>query len=157
MRKFNRSSKVMLGSKNKGKVRSRKVEIDGIKFQSRLEGYMYECLKDLVIPFEYEKHKYTLFEGFHFPNISFERQANGKGDMINRGEKRILPITYKPDFVGKNFIIECKGHANESFPLRWKMFKRLVKDTMPDVTLYKPQKKSECEEVAKLILERGEY
>jgi hypothetical protein len=40
--------------------------------------------------------------------------------------KKILNIKYTPDFIGKGFIIETKGRANESFPLRWKMFKRYV-------------------------------
>ena len=43
----------------------------------------------------------------------------------DRGCKKILPIKYKPDFVGRDFVIECKGRANESFPLRWKLFKAL--------------------------------
>jgi hypothetical protein len=53
-------------------------------------------------------------------------QANGKGVYKNRGCKKILPITYKPDFVGRDFVIECKGRANESFPLRWKLFKAWI-------------------------------
>jgi len=32
-------------------------------------------------------------------------------------------MTYLPDFVGKDFIIECKGLMGDSFPLRWKIFK----------------------------------
>ena len=35
--------------------------------------------------------------------------------------KKILNIKYTPDFIGKDFIIETKGRANESFPLRWKL------------------------------------
>lgn len=31
-------------------------------------------------------------------------------------------MTYLPDFVGKNFIIECKGFPNDSWPLRKKLF-----------------------------------
>ena len=46
--------------------------------------------------------------------------------MVNRGEKIILPIKYTPDFIGKGFIIETKGRANESFPMRWKMFKKYI-------------------------------
>ena len=56
-------------------------------------------------------------------NKAYEKQANGKGDFTNRGEKKILGIKYTPDFTGKDYIIECKGRANESFPLRWKLFK----------------------------------
>ena len=54
--------------------------------------------------------------------------------------------------MGQGFIIECKGRANESFPLRWKMFKKYVKEHLPNVTLYKPQNQKECDETVKLIL-----
>ncbi len=138
--------------KRKGPVRAKKVVCDGITFQSGLEKFMYVCLRQANIPHEYEGKTYTVFEGFDFPNDSFERQANGKGDLTNRGNKKILPIKYTPDFIGPGFIIECKGRANESFPIRWKMFKRYVKDNLPDVTLYKPQNQKECEKVIELIL-----
>jgi len=54
--------------------------------------------------------------------------------------------------VGDNFIIECKGRANESFPIRWKLFKAYVHKHLPNVTLYKPQNQKECEETVNLIL-----
>ena len=37
--------------------------------------------------------------------------------------QKIRPITYLPDFVGRGFIVECKGLMGDSFPLRWKLFK----------------------------------
>ncbi len=58
---------------------------------------------------------------------------------------------YTPDFVSRSFIIECKGRANESFPMRWKLFKKYVKANMPRVTLYKPQNQKECDTVIELI------
>ena len=85
-------------------------------------------------------------------NEVYERQANSKGDFMNRGEKRILPIKYTPDFIGENFIIECKGRPNESFPIRWKMFKKYEKAMLPHVTLYKPQNQKECDQVIGLII-----
>jgi len=42
------------------------------------------------------------------------------------GEK-IRPITYLPDFVGRGFIVECKGLMGDSFPIRWKLFKYYLK------------------------------
>ena len=76
----------------------------------------------------------------------------GKGDYQNRGSKRILPIKYTPDFIGNDFIIETKGRANESFPIRWKLFKLLVSQQFPNYTLYKPQNQSECDRTIELIL-----
>ena len=53
--------------------------------------------------------------------------------------------TDTPDFIGDDFIIETKGSANESFPMRWKLFKRLVMNQFPNVTLYKPHNQKDCE------------
>ena len=138
--------------RKRGPVRAKKVSFDGIQFASGLEKYMYQALKKAKIHADYEGCTFTLQEGFMFDVKSYERQSNGKGDMVNRGGKRILPIKYTPDFVSDSFIIECKGRANESFPLRWKMFKNYVKKHLPRVTLYKPQNQKECDRVVELIL-----
>ena len=104
-------------SKKKGPVRSKKVSLDGINFASGLEKYMYVALKKAKIPAIYEGETFELQSSFELPFESYECQANGKGEYCNRGSKKVLNIKYTPDFVGKHFIIECKGRANESFPL----------------------------------------
>tara|TARA_R100001463_G_scaffold3381_6_gene13789 strand:- start:1062 stop:1523 length:462 start_codon:yes stop_codon:yes gene_type:complete len=141
--------------KKRGPVRAKKVTFDGIKFASGLEKYMYVALKKAKIPAKYEGQTYIVQEGFEFKNKSYERQSNGKGDLVNRGCKKILPIKYTPDFVSSSFIIECKGRANESFPLRWKMFKKYVNENLKHVTLYKPQNQKECDKVVELILNKN--
>ena len=145
MRKFRRK---------RGPLRSKKVICDGITFASGLEKYMYIALKEAGIKAEYEGKTYTVQEGFMFNNESYERQSNGKGDIVNRGNKNILPIKYTPDFISDSFIIECKGRANESFPIRWKMFKKHVNIHLPCVTLYKPQNQKECDKIVELILNK---
>ena len=137
--------------RKRGPVRAKRVSFDGINFASGLEKYMYLALKRAKIKADYEGETYVVQDGFEFNNKSYERQGNGKGDFRNRGEKKILPIKYTPDFVSSSFIIECKGRANESFPLRWKMFKKYVKAHMPHVIIYKPQNQRECDEVINLI------
>ena len=139
--------------RKKGPVRSKKVTFDGITFASGLEKYMYIALKKAKIHADYEGATFVLQEDFKFEIDSYERQANGKGDMINRGQKKIQSIKYTPDFVSSSFIIECKGRANESFPMRWKMFKKYVNHKMKHVTLYKPQNQKECDKVIELIKE----
>jgi len=140
--------------KKKGPVQAKKVKYDGINFASGLERYMYMALKKAKIKAEYEGNTYTLLEGFDFTSESYERQSNGKGDFTNRGNKRILPIRYTPDFIGSDFIIECKGRANESFPMRWKLFKKYISENEPKITLYKPQNQSECDKVIQMILSK---
>ena len=144
MKKFRRRKK-------RGPVVSKKVTVDGIKFASGLEAYMYRALKKAKIKAQYEKRTFELIPSFEFNNSSYERQSNGKGDMVNRGNKKVLAIKYTPDFEGTNFVIECKGRANESFPIRWKLFKRYIAKHYPNMRLYKPQKQSECDDVINLI------
>ena len=139
--------------KKRGPVRSKKVTCDGITFASGLEKYMYLALRKAKIKADYEGETFTLIDGFEFDTTSYERQSNGKGEFKNRGDKKLLPIRYTPDFVSlKNeFIIECKGIANEIFPMRWKLFKRYINRCYPHVTLYKPQNQKECDQVIELI------
>ena len=138
-------------AKKRGPVRSKKVMFDGITFASGLEKYMYLALKKAKIKAKYEGETFTLIDGFEFNITSYERQSNGKGEFKNRGDKKILPIKYTPDFVNDRFIIECKGRANESFPMRWKLFKKFINRCYPHVTLYKPQNQKECDMVIQLL------
>jgi len=144
-------------SKKRGPVRSKKVICDGITFASGLEKYMYLALRKAKIKADYEGETFTLIDGFEFETTSYERQSNGKGEFKDRGNKKILPIRYTPDFVslGNEFIIECKGRANESFPMRWKLFKRFINRCYPHVTLYKPQNQKECDQVIELIIKNN--
>ena len=66
-------------------------------------------------------------ERFRFPNKYFKMTAKGK-EMTDRSGSVVLPITYKPDFVGRDhdWIIETKGYlpSHHDFPMRWKLFLR---------------------------------
>lgn len=103
---------------------------------------------------QYEGEVFHLVEGFRFDQDSYERQSNSKGDLINRGHKKILGIKYTPDFTSYDYIIETKGRANESFPMRWKLFKKWLISNGDQRTIYKPQKQQECDEVVQLILKK---
>ena len=139
--------------RKRGPVRAKKVKFDGITFASGLERYMYQALKKAKIKAKYEGETYVVQDSFNFNQDCYEKQANGKGEYKNRGNKAIQSVKYTPDFIGKDFIIECKGRANESFPMRWKMFKKYVNVNLPHVTLYKPQNQKECDKVIELINE----
>ena len=138
-------------SRKKGPVQSKKISYDGINFASGLERYTYMALKKAKLFEGYENEVFQLIEGFDFKNQSYEKQANGKGDYTNRGQKKILGIKYTPDFVGKDYIIECKGRANESFPLRWKLFKLWLTKNNIGKTLYKPQNQKEVDLTIQII------
>lgn len=84
------------------------VVADGIKFRSKLEKFCYEKLKEANIFNEYEQYHFELIPAFEYKN------------------KKYRAITYKPDFVGDTFIIECKGFPNDSWALREKLFNRYL-------------------------------
>ena len=140
--------------RKKGPVQSKKISQDGIQFASGLEKYTYEALKNNKLFEGYENQVFQLVESFNFANESYEKQANGKGNYINRGQKKILGIKYTPDFVGKDYIIECKGRANEAFPIRWKLFKLWLTKNKIGKTLYKPQNQKEVDLMIILMKEK---
>lgn len=108
--------------------------IDGIKFRSKLEAYTYKQLKESNIPFKHEANKYILVPSFEF-----------KG-------KKIRPITLTPDFTGDFFIIESKGHPNDSFPMKWKMFQYyLLNNDMEHYDLYIVHNQKEVNEAIEQI------
>ena len=140
-------------SKKKGPVRAKKASADGIQFRSGLEKHTYLALKEAGLYEMYEVEVFQIIDGFTLPNLSIEKQANGKGEFVNRGGKKILGIKYTPDFTGFDYIIECKGRANESFPLRWKLFKRWLVNNGETRALYKPQNQKDVAIMIKLILD----
>ena len=91
---------------------------DGIKFRSKLETYTYKKLKEANIPAQYEVIHFELIPKFEY-----------------NGEK-VRAMTYLPDFVGEDFIIECKGLMGDSFPLRWKIFKYTLMKSNAKYKLY---------------------
>ncbi len=136
-------------TRKKGPVQAKKIKYDGINFSSGLERYMYMALKKAKIKAEYEGEEFILIEGFFFDTDCYER--TNKREFANRGRKRILPIKYTPDFVGDGFIIECKGRANDSFPMRFKLFKKWISINRPNTLIFKPQNQKDCDEVINIL------
>lgn len=99
-----------LKSKNKKVKNATPIVIDGIQFKSKLEGYVYTELKKNKLVAEYEPIKFELMPAFQFQS------------------KKLRCMTYTPDFVGKNFIIEAKGRPNDVFPYKWKWFMYYLKN-----------------------------
>lgn len=136
------------------KVRNAKSkEVDGIKFRSQLEAHCYRQLRDAGIQSDYEKKKYVLMEGFHYGNTSYE--DNGKTGYQDKQKYKVRDITYTPDFVDPNgkWVIECKGYANERFPLKWKMFKKLLMESDDPPVLFVPRNQKQNIETVQKILE----
>ena len=63
-----------------------------------------------------------------------------------QGEK-VRAMTYLPDFIGKDFIIECKGIMGDAFPLRWKIFKYTLMNSNSNYKLYLVRNKKQVDEL----------
>ena len=119
-------------TKKEGKVRNATpTQLDGIKFRSKLEAYTYKKLKEAGIKAEYEPIHFELIPKFEY-----------------QGEK-VRAMTYLPDFVGKDFIIECKGLITDSFPLRWKIFKYTLMKRNSNYKLYLVRNQKQVDELVK--------
>jgi hypothetical protein len=119
---------------SRGRVKNATKNIyKGIEFKSKLERYCYEQLTKNDIKAEYEKEKITLIEPFKY-----------KG-------KSIRATTYNPDFIGDNFIIECKGYFTEVARLKWKLFLRWMNENRPDYDVYMPKSIKQVDEVVNEI------
>ena len=125
MKKLNLKKK-----KRQGKVKNATPNIyDGIKFKSKLETYTYKKLKEAKIKANYEPTHFELIPKFEY-----------------QGEK-VRAMTYLPDFVGKDFIIECKGLMGDSFPLRWKIFKYTLMKQNSNYKLYLVRNQKQVDEL----------
>jgi hypothetical protein len=108
------------------KYGNKKIELDGVKFDSKLELFCYQQFKSLGLEFDFQR-TILLQEGFRF-----------KG-------KWIRPITMIVDFVlhhdGQKIYIDTKGFATETSKLKYKMLKFYVReDSSADVVWLHSQK-----------------
>ena len=125
----------MKNLKSTGRVKNAtKVTKYGINFRSKLELYTYEAFMKAGIPVKYEPKHFTLLPKFEY-----------------LGEK-IRPITYLPDFIGKGFVVECKGLIGDSFPLRYKLFKYYLKRHRSKMTCYLARNHKEVAEMIQELL-----
>jgi len=150
-----KAKKIVRRRKGRQVVQSKKITIDGIQFASQLEGYMYTLLRDVGIPADYEGKSYVTFDEFNLEIECFERATKRSKAMIDR--RKVSCVRYTPDFIGQDeeWIIEVKGRANESFPIRWKLFKKMIASWDEPPMVFKPTNKKDCEQVIKILLDNG--
>lgn len=131
----------MKRTSKQGKIRNAtRLEVDGVKFRSKLEAFAYRKLQDAGFDVAYEENTYTLMEGFKY-----------KDELIR-------PITFTPDFVDRQgrFVIECKGWPNDAFPLRWKLFKRYLTINGDPSDLYLPRNQKDVLDTIEILIQKYE-
>lgn len=97
----------------RSKYGNKKLEVDGVKFDSKLELFCYDLLTKLNFEFEFQK-KIILIDGFRY------------------NKKAIRPITLTVDFVVKHndidYYIDIKGFATDVSKIKYKMLRYQLKD-----------------------------
>lgn len=95
------------------KYGNKKIVVDDIKFDSKLEHYCYGYLKLIGVDFDFQ-HKIILTEKFRFNDIG------------------IRAITMIVDFVvrkdGKTIYIDTKGFPTEVSKIKYKLLRHQLKD-----------------------------
>jgi len=112
-------------AKKEKKPRKAKPIYDGITFDSNLEIYCYKKLVEAEIEFNYHPKSFELFGGF-IADINSWTPDKRKGDLIYQRTGKYQNISYTPDFVGDNWIIETKGLLDSHDALVLKLFKRFL-------------------------------
>jgi len=136
-------------SENKKIRNATKTVVDGVKFDSLLEKYMYDLLRGAKIEFEFQK-VYVLQEKFRY------------------GKEAVRAITLTVDFFvpllfNEAIIIDTKGFANDVAPLKMKLLKRLLYDhyenhyyaKLPKIEI--PKNKKEAELLLNRLLYDDKY
>ena len=92
----------------------------GVQYKSTLEAETAEVLDKLGLPVNYEARKIVLLEGFRCPY-----QKN-----------KVIGITYKPDFLVGNIIIECKGFETPEWRNKKKYIFKYLMENEPNTPFY---------------------
>ena len=97
----------------RSKYGNKKIEVNGVKFDSKLEMYCYDLLTKLNFEFDFQK-KIILVEDFRY------------------NKKAIRPITLTVDFIVKyndiDYYIDIKGFATDVSKIKYKMLRYQLKD-----------------------------
>lgn len=123
---------------------------NGITFDSGLEVYCYKALEKAGLEFKYTQQTFILVCPVLFKGLSYEPDKK-RGTLLSKRSPNLQSIKYTPDFVGDGWIIETKGRQNESFPLRWKLFKKYLTDNNIKFDLYLPKNQKQVDQCIELI------
>ena len=93
---------------------------NGVHYRSTLEANTAKVLDLIGVPFEYETKKFTLLEGFRCP---YQKE-------------KVRAITYTPDFIVGNIIIECKGFETPEWKNKKKYIFKYLMEKEPQMYFY---------------------
>lgn len=130
---------------------------NGMKFRSKLELYCYKYFLDNKLKLEYEANTYVVLPGFE-TNVDVYlpvKKRNSKVTELCLKTRRILPITYTPDFTlqvnNKLFFIETKGKPNDVYPLKRKLFLNYLRNLNHKCWFFEPHNQQQVRDTYDII------
>ena len=143
-------------AENKKIKNARESVFNGITFKSKLEESFYKTLKAANLDPDYELMKFILIDGFR-PTVPFYNRSKSK--VFRLDMSKVRDITYTPDFTllynDTLFIIEAKGIENDTYPLKKKLFRRLLESMKVPCVYFEVHTKRELLEVIDIIKSYG--
>jgi len=148
-------------SRNKKVKNARPTVADGIRFKSKLEAVCYRKLVSNGFEPEYENKKFVLFNGFKMRDdvhVYMPRRQRCKAhELMEEYKKKILPITYTPDFYlnvnGINVFIETKGQPNDAYPIKRKMFFCALNGNNDQTIFFEPHNEAQIDQLITMLRE----
>lgn len=138
--------------KKKGKINSTSKTYKGIKYKSLLEMDFAKKADKAGIPFEYEKKSFTLLDKI---TLEFGEYYGKWGKNFIKRTPDVDNLTYTPDFIydtGSVFVVvETKGHANESYPLRRKLFFHYMERSCNKYIFFEPRTNTDNTAVIEIV------
>lgn len=98
-------------------VNVKPTEYNGVNYRSTLEANTAKVLDCLGIPFSYEARRITLLESFY---SSFQKD-------------KVRAVTYTPDFIIGNIMLECKGFETPEWKIKRKYVYKYLAENEPDI------------------------
>lgn len=129
-------------SENKKIKGATAVTYEDINFRSKFEERVYKKLLSLGYNPEYELEHFVLWEGFRpqkeyyyngIPeNTKKKDHLTGKMTVLTDKPEALQSWRYTPDFLlrmnGFAFYVEAKGHPNDLWPYKKKLFLKAIDD-----------------------------
>lgn len=145
--------------RNKAKYKNKKIEKDGVKFDSKLEQYCFNKFKTLNIPFTFQK-KFLLQEkmprNLGFLPVSMSLMELKK--MDNDGILDIKPmrtISMVVDFYsilgGIHFVVDTKGFTTKDWILKKKMLEYQFEQNNTPLLVFTPHTQAQVNSVLYLV------
>lgn len=147
---------------NKKVKNATKLMYDGLNFDSKLEMFCYKYFKDNNITLLREPITLQLLPSFISTVKLYLPEKKTKNKSVTmlkeRLNKKILPITYKPDFIlninkTKTVIIEVKGKPNDVYPYKRKLLMWLLEHNKQDQEywFFEPHNQTQIKQMFNII------